>query len=149
MFSKDSKRLAFSVNLSFGNKTKSAGARSGEYRGCGTSVVSWFAIKSRISSEECEGTLSWWNIHFFSLHESSVFLLIASHRRFFTLRWYSFLTVWPRGKNACWTTISPSKKNAAQHCLHIWPKLPSSFGTAWSFRDPLWRLDFWFRHHFH
>ena len=35
----DSKRQPFSVDFSFGNRKKSAGARSGEYGGCGRTVV--------------------------------------------------------------------------------------------------------------
>jgi len=43
----DSKRRPFSVDLSFGNRKKSAGARSGEYGGCGRTVVACLAKKSR------------------------------------------------------------------------------------------------------
>jgi hypothetical protein len=37
----DSKRRPFSVDLNFGNRKKSAGARSGEYGGCGRTVVAF------------------------------------------------------------------------------------------------------------
>ena len=43
----DSKRRPFSVDLSFGNRKKSAGARPGEYGGCGRTVVACLAKKSR------------------------------------------------------------------------------------------------------
>jgi len=43
----DSKRRPFSVDLSFGNRKKSDGARSGEYGGCGRTVVACLAKKSR------------------------------------------------------------------------------------------------------
>jgi hypothetical protein len=47
----DSKQWPFSVNLSFGNRKKSAGARSGEYRGCGRTVVACWAKKSRTRND--------------------------------------------------------------------------------------------------
>jgi len=43
----DSERRHFSVNLSFRNRKNSAGARSGEYGGCGRTVVAFLAKKSR------------------------------------------------------------------------------------------------------
>jgi hypothetical protein len=43
----DSKRRPFSVDLSFGNRKKSAVARSGEYGGCGRTVVACLAKNSR------------------------------------------------------------------------------------------------------
>jgi hypothetical protein len=39
----DSKWWPFSIDLSFGNRKKSAGARSGEYGGCGKTVVTCLA----------------------------------------------------------------------------------------------------------
>ena len=66
----DSKRRPFSVDLSFGNRKKSAGARSGEYGGCGRTVVACLAKKSRKRNDECEGALSCWSIHRFSRHAS-------------------------------------------------------------------------------
>ena len=69
----DSKRRPFSVDLSFGNRKKSAGARSGEYGGCGTTVVACLAKKTR--NDECAGALSCWSIHRFSRHVSGLFFL--------------------------------------------------------------------------
>jgi len=43
----DSKRRPFSTDLSFGNRKKSAGTRSGEYGGYGRTVVACLAKKSR------------------------------------------------------------------------------------------------------
>ena len=82
----DSKRRPFSVDLGFGNRKKSAGARSGEYRGCGRTVVAGLAKKSRTRNDECEGALSCWSIHRFSRHASGLFFLTASRRRCITSR---------------------------------------------------------------
>ena len=82
----DSKRRTFSVDLSFGNRKKSAGARSGEYGGCGRTVVACLAKKSRTRNDECEGALSCWSIHRFSRHASGLFFLTASRRRCITSR---------------------------------------------------------------
>jgi pyruvate/2-oxoglutarate dehydrogenase complex dihydrolipoamide dehydrogenase (E3) component len=53
----DSKWQPFSVELSFGNRKKSAGARSGEYGGCGRTVIACLAKKSRKSyiGAHCSG----------------------------------------------------------------------------------------------
>ena len=69
----DSKWQPFSVELSFGNRKKSAGARSGEYGGCGRTVIACLAKKSRKRYDECEGVLSCWSIHRFSRHASGLF----------------------------------------------------------------------------
>ena len=82
----DSKRRPFSVDLSFGNRKKSAGARSGEYGGCGRTVVARLAKKSRTRNNECEGALSCWSIHRFSCHVTGLFFLTASWRRCMTSR---------------------------------------------------------------
>ena len=84
--STDSKPRPFSADLSFGNRKKSAGARSGEYGGCGRTVVACLAKKSRTRNDECESTLSCWSIHRFSHHASGLFFLTASRRRCITSR---------------------------------------------------------------
>ena len=80
----DSKRRPFSVDLSFGNRKKSAGARSGEYGGCGRTVVACLYKKSRTKNDECEWVLSRWSIHRFSRHASGLFFMTASRRRCIT-----------------------------------------------------------------
>ena len=82
----DSKRRSFSVDLSFGNRKKSAGARFGEYGGCGRTVVACLAKKSRTRNDECEGALSCWSIHQFSRHALGLFFLTASRRCCITSR---------------------------------------------------------------
>ena len=69
----DSKRRPFSVDLSFGNRKKSAGARSGEYGGCRRTVVACLAKKSRTRNDGYAGALSCWSIHRFSRHASGLF----------------------------------------------------------------------------
>jgi len=82
----DSKERPFSVDLSFRNRKNSAGARSGEYGGCGRTVVACLAKKSWKRNDECEGALSCWNIHRFSCYASGLLFLTASRRRCTTSR---------------------------------------------------------------
>ena len=82
----DSKRRPLSVDLSFGNRNKSAGARSGEYGGCGRTVIACMAKKSKTKNDKCEGALSCCSIHRFSRHTSGLFFLTASRRRCITSR---------------------------------------------------------------
>jgi len=77
----DSKRRPFSVDLSFGNRKKTADARSGEYGGCGRRVVACLAKMSRTRKDECKGALSCWSIHRFSRHASG--LCSAMHAQIF------------------------------------------------------------------
>ena len=69
----DSKQRPFSVDLRFGNRNMSAGVRSGEYGGCGRTVVTCLAKRSQTRNDECEGALSCWSIHRFSRHASGLF----------------------------------------------------------------------------
>ena len=82
----DSKLRPFSVDLTFGNRTKSAGARSGEYGACGRTVVACLAKNSRTRNDDCDGALSCWSIHRFFRHASGLFFLTASRRRCITSR---------------------------------------------------------------
>jgi hypothetical protein len=75
------------VDFSLGNKEKSAGARSGEEGGWGSTVVFVLAKKWRISSNAWAGALSWRRIQELFLHNwGPFFLLTFSFRRFRTSR---------------------------------------------------------------
>ena len=53
------KRCPLSVYLSLGNRKKSQGARSGEWGGCGITMVSFFAKNCWMSNVVCGDALSW------------------------------------------------------------------------------------------
>ena len=53
------KRVPFMTLLSFGNRKKSQGARSGEYGGCSSTAMLFFARNSRMLKALCIGALSW------------------------------------------------------------------------------------------
>ena len=89
-------RLSFSEDLNFGNKKKSTGAKSGEYGGWGTTVVSCFVENSWIRSDTWPGALSWCSIQVLFVQASGLFLCTASLKCFRTFRKNSIdcLTTW-------------------------------------------------------
>ena len=57
MMSAMKKHRLFSADFSLGNRQKSAGARSAEYRGCSSVVILLFDKKSLTKTDRCAGAL--------------------------------------------------------------------------------------------
>jgi hypothetical protein len=63
LISSTNSNYPFSTDFRLVKKKKSAGARFGECRGWGTSIVSCLVTESWIRGEECAGTSSWSSNH--------------------------------------------------------------------------------------
>ena len=76
----------FNEDLNFRNRKKSAGSKSGEQGGCGTTFVSCFIKHSWIRSVAWAGALSWCSIQVLFVHAPGLFLRTAYFKRFRTFR---------------------------------------------------------------
>jgi hypothetical protein len=61
-----SNRRPFSLNLIFGNRNKSQGAKSGDCGGWGMTAVLYFARNCWVRTGVCDGALSWWSSQVYS-----------------------------------------------------------------------------------
>jgi hypothetical protein len=129
------------VDFSLGSKTKSTGARSGEWGGWGRTVVFVLAKKSRISSNAWTDALSWWR-------NQEVFLHNWGH-----FSWHLLLDVSALRDNTSDSMCAPDVRiHDAQHprckkpstwlSRSTWPS--ALFRSRRIFSNLLWRLHFRF-----
>ena len=127
------KRFPFVDVFSFGNRTKNAGAKYGEYGGWDIIAVLFLVKNSSTSIDVLGGALSWCKIHEWFFHNSARFFKTV----FFFVRttlWQEFMMHY----------VVAIEENSEQN-LHIWPNL----AVLALLNASIGMIGLWFQYHSH